>query len=163
MAWARTKLMIHDDLLRPLPDMNVELEGVSPEKLYKAVPKLAATIFRTHRDNIQEKTFHWTKSDPAKFKIEWQLDKDLDKFSYYWIELVLEGKSSKGIGNVKITFAPALRTEYPQDTIWHRSLIYEFIRMTWHTLFYASKRDHYLKEGRRLSVLFMDKLKELAK
>ncbi|MCD6477223.1 MAG: hypothetical protein J7K26_03665 [Candidatus Aenigmarchaeota archaeon] len=161
--WAKTKLLIHDDLLRPLPETTIELGNVDVEKLYKEIPKLAMSVFKLSEDQIQEKEFKWQKGEATKIKVKWELDKDLDKFSYYWIEIKMSGSVSKSAGNIKITISPALRTEYPQDTWWHRSLFYEILRMFWHTVFYTSKRDQYKKEGRRLVILFIDKIKEFSR
>jgi hypothetical protein len=41
--------------------------------------------------------------------------------------------------------------------------LYEILRMFWHTTFYGSKRDEYLREGRRLMSLFCDQVKTLTR
>ena len=46
MVWARTKLMIHDDLLRPLPKMTIKFTGPNPEKFYKEIYNLVVMSFR---------------------------------------------------------------------------------------------------------------------
>ena len=163
MVWARTKLMIHDDLLKPLPKMNIKFTGPNPERFYKEMYNLIAMTFRVPEHAVQEKEFTWSKGDPEKFVIKWEVNKDLDKFSYYWISIDLNGEISKGHGKADISVECALRTEYPQDTIWQKSLLYEFLRMTWHTLFYASKREEYSKEGRRLISFFLDQLKAMTR
>jgi hypothetical protein len=119
--------------------------------------------FRVSEDSIQEKDFQWSKGEIEKFKISWEVNKDLDKFSYYFINVSLSGETSKNSGKAEIEVDGALRTEYPQDTMWQRSLLYEILRMFWHTTFYNSKRDDYLKEGRRLLSLFCDQVKALAR
>jgi len=163
MAWARTKLLIHDDLLRPLNKMNLRFAGKNPEKFYKEIYNLILVTFRVPEHSIQEKDFSWTKGEKEKFSITWSVNKDLDKFSYYWMEINLRGEVSGGVGKVTIVVDAALRTEYPQDTFWQRSLIYEIGRMFWHTVFYSSRRDEYLKEGRRMLSQFLDSLKQLTK
>ena len=162
MVWARTKLMIHDDLLRPVPKMIMNFESREPKKFYKEIYNLLVTNFRVQEHSVQEKEFHWAKGNPEKFKIKWELDKDLDKFSYYWIEVSLEGEASKSGGKVKVEIEGALRTEYPQDTMWQKSLLYEFLRMLWHSTFYSSKRDDYLREGRYLLSSFINELRVLS-
>lgn len=162
MVWARTKLMIHDDLLRPVPKMVMKIECHHPQKFYKEIYNLMLANFRIPEHAVQEKEFNWSKGDPEKFKIKWEVNKDLDKFSYYWIEVSLEGEVSKGMGKVKIEVEGALRTEYPQDTIWQKSLLYEFLRMIWHSSFYSSKRDDYLREGRLLLSSFVNELRVLS-
>lgn len=163
MVWARTKLMIHDDLLRPLPRMTIRFTGPNPEKFYKEIYNLIVMTFRVPEHSIQERDFTWSKGDPEKFSIRWEVNKDLDKFSYYWIEIVLNGEMSKGHGRADMTVEGALRTEYPQDTLWQKSLLYEFLRMFWHTIFYSSKRDEYMREGRRLLSFFLDQLKAMTR
>jgi hypothetical protein len=163
MVWARTKLMIHDDLLKPLPRMTIKFSGPNPEKFYKEIYNLIIMSFRVPEHAIQERDFNWSKGDPEKFSARWEVNKDLDKFSYYWIDVILRGEMSKGHGKADITVEGALRTEYPQDTFWQKSLFYEFLRMTWHTFFYASKRDEYMREGRRMLSFFLDQLKAMSR
>ncbi len=163
MVWARTKLMIHDDLLRPLPRMTIKFTGPNPEKFYKEIYNLVVTIFRVPEHSIQEKEFNWNKGDPEKFSAKWEVNKDLDKFSYYWLSIELSGEVSKGHGKADMSIEGALRTEYPQDTMFQKSLPYEFLRMFWHTTFYNTKRDEYLREGRRLLAFFVDQLKAMSR
>ena len=163
MVWARTKLMIHDDLLKPLPKMYIRFSGPNPEKFYKEIYNLIVMSFRVPEHAIQERDFSWSKGDPEKFSAKWEVNKDLDKFSYYWLSIDLDGEVSKGHGKANIVVEGALRTEYPQDTVWQKSLLYEFLRMFWHTTFYSSKRDEYMREGRRLLSLFLDQLKALSR
>lgn len=163
MVWARTKLMIHDDLLRPLPRMTIKFTGPNPEKFYKEIYNLVVMSFKIPEHSIQEKEFTWHKGDPEKFSVAWEINKDLDKFSYYWLSIKLNGEVSKGNGKAEIEVEGALRTEYPQDTYWQKSLLYEFLRMTWHSVFYASQRDEYLKEGRRMLSFFVDQLKTMTR
>jgi len=163
MVWARAKLMLEEDLFRPLPIVRVKFSGKNPEKFYKEIYNLLIMSFKVHEHSIQEKEFNWTKGETEKFKIVWELNKDLDKFSYYFIVIRLTGESSKGFGNAEIEIEGVLRTEYPQDTLWQRSLPYEVLRMFWHTIFYGSRTDEYLREGRRILSLFCDQIKTLAR
>jgi len=163
MVWARAKLMIEDDLLSPLPVVRIKFAGQNPERFYKEMYNLMLVSFRVHEHSIQEKDFQWSKGETEKFNIRWEVNKDLDKFSYYFVEVRLNGEMAKNTGKVEIEVEGLLRTEYPQDTFWQRSLIYEILRMFWHTTFYGSKRDEYLREGRRLMSLFCDQVKTLTR
>ena len=163
MVWARSKLMIEDDLLRPLPVVRINFVGPEPEKFYKEIYNLALTAFRISEHSIQEKEFNWSKGENEKFRVIWEINKDLDKFSYYFVEVVFNGESSKKHGSANISVEGILRTEYPQDTFWQKSLLYEFLRMFWHTVFYASKREEYAREGRRMLSWFMQQLKVLTR
>lgn len=162
MVWARTKLTIEDDLLRPVPKMTMKFDGIDPRKLYKELYNLLLANFRVHEHAVQEKEFHWSKGNPEKFKIKWELNKDLDKFSFYRIEASLEGSVSGSKGNAKVVIEGSLRTEYPQDTMWQKSLFYEFMRMIWHSTFYSSKRDEFMREGRYLLSSFINEVRVLS-
>jgi hypothetical protein len=163
MVWARTKLMIHDDLFRPRPKITIHYTGPHPEKFYQEIPLLLTSMLRVHEHTIIEKKFEWGKGEPEKFNVKWEVNKDLDKFSYYWVEVSLSGFVSKGHGTADIEINAALRTEYPQDTYWERSLFYEIMRMFWHSIFYSSKRERYMLEGRRTLTMFADELKRLTR
>ncbi len=163
MVFARTKLMIHDDLLRPRPRMSIHYSGPHPERFYHEIPRILSTVWRVHEETVHERKFAWSKGDPEVFTVNWEVNKDLDKFSYYMIGVSLSGSSSKGHGTATIMIDGALRTEYPQDTVWERSLLYEFMRMIWHTSFYKSKRDQYFEEGRRLLSTMVNDLKSLTR
>jgi hypothetical protein len=162
MVIARTKLMIQDDLLRPRPAFRIKYTGPNAARLYEEIPHLLAAAFRTQTGEVQEKKISWTKGETEKFTILWELNKDVDKFSYYYIELELAGSESKGYGSATISLKDGtLRTEYPQETQWERSLLYEVLRMVYHTLFYERKRDFWIRDGRRQLSVFVDELKRL--
>ena len=158
---ARTKIMIQDDLLKPWPKAKIHFTGKKPERFYKEIPQLLQAVFRVHPGEIQEKKFSWKKGDPEKFSVKWEMDKSLDRNTYYMVVVDLKGQTSKGQGSADIVVEGAMRTEYPQDTVWERSLLYEFLRMTWHRLFYGSKRDQMLRDGRKLIGVFLEDLKRL--
>jgi len=161
MVLARTKMMIQDDLLTPRNKAIIEFEGPNPERFYKELPELMSSVFRVHTGQIQEKAFSWSKGDPEKFKVDWVIDKDLDKFSFLFIQVSLKGTTSAKGGKAMVTIDGELRTEYPQDTVWEKSLLYEFMRMAWHQVFYDNKRHEYYKEGRMLIAQFIEELKKL--
>lgn len=162
MVMARTKLMLQDDLLRPRPQLRLAYTGPNPSRLYEEIPGLLASAFRVHTGQVQEKQVSWTKGETEKFKVLWEVDKDVDGYTYYFIELELSGSESKGYGTAALALKEiVLRTEYPQDTVWERSLIYEVLRMVWHSLFYERKRESWIRDGRRMTATFVDEVKRL--
>lgn len=163
MVWARSKLMIEDDLLAPLPLVRIKFSGPNAERFYKELYNILMVTFRVHEHSIQEKEFSWSKGDPEKFNIRIEVNKDLDKFSYYFLDVRLIGETSKTSGRAEIEMEGVLRTEYPQDTYLQKSLLYEVLRMFWHTVFYNNKRDEYLREGRRLMSSFCNQVKALTR
>lgn len=161
MVMARTKLLIQDYLMRPWVKTEVRFKGVNPERFYKEIPRVFVNVFKVPRGEIQEKTFSWDKGEPQKFDVVWEMAKELDKFTYYLFKIKFSGKSVKGIGSADMSIDALLRTEYPQDTHWEKSLFYEFLRMLWHNSFYMSKKEEYMKEGRRLLSIFLEDLKRI--
>ncbi len=163
MPWARTKLQLHEDYLRPRSVVTINYTGKNPEKFYDLIPELMVRIFRLSQHSIQEKKFAWHKGESDKFEATWEANKDLDRFSSHWVDVVIKGTTGKGEGTARITVEGALRTEYPQDTFWQRSLVYEIFRMFYHRVFYASAREKYFAEGRRLVSILVDELKKAAR
>ncbi len=161
MVFARSKLLIEDDLLRPKPVIKLHYSGPRPTRFYKEIPALIHAIFKTHTGQLQEKKLIWTRGDPEKFSVEWTLEKDMDKYTYYDVDVRMDGSESKGVGTVSIAFEGLLRTEYPQDTVWERSLFYEILRMIWHNTFYDVKRDSMIRDGRRLMAQLQEEMKTL--
>jgi len=171
--FARTKMVIQDDCLSPAPGSTfpgrpyiiINYSGPNPHKVYPMIKKLMNQVMGIDERDIQEKEINWNRGSPTeKFKIKIEGYKDLDKFSYLYIELDISGtsKPSKDFekeGNVTIKLTPHLRTEYPQDTLWQRSLFYEFFRMLFHKFIYKSTRQRYLEECRNLSIKFEVELK----
>lgn len=162
-VWApRTKLTIDDDLLRPNPVVRLKFAVSNPKKFYHAIPKIVTSVFRTDDHHIQEKKTSWSKGEPEKFKINWELMKEIDRFSFYAVDISLDGTSGKEGGDVSITVEGSLRTEYPQDMVWERSILYEMLRVFWHRNFYTEKRDKYMVEGRRMMAQLVEEVKRLA-
>jgi len=164
--FARTKMLIHDDCLVPAaPFATIEYRGPNPQNLYKKIRELLTTVWRVDPGDIQEREFTWDRSAASeKFKVKFEAVKDLDTFSFFYITLSLSGeaKHSREFGRegyARIDFEPRLRTEYPQDTIWQRSLFYEMLRMLWHRLIYQSTRMRYLQECRELAERFHEEIK----
>lgn len=163
MVWARNKLVIHDDLLKPRNRFAVEFRGLKPDKFYHAVPKIFMSVFRTDEHHLQEKKISWTHGETEKFKIVWEGTKELDALSYLLFNIELSGSQSKGKGEANVVIEGWLRTEYSQDTIWEKSIFYEMLRIFWHKNFYVSQRNKYMEGGRREMSAFVEEIKKLAR
>jgi hypothetical protein len=110
---------------------------------------------------IQEEKFNWGKGVTEKFKLMWFVHKDLDQFTYIYLKIAASGEGDEKAGNAMIRIKPYLRTEYPQDTLWQRSLFYEFLRTFWHRVFYHKRREEYNEECKHLTVMLQRQLQEL--
>lgn len=148
----------------------VEIRFVGPgiTKLYRKMYELMLTVFSVPPAETQETRYEWgTAKEKHKFRVRWWLHKDLDVFSYLYIRFDLNGEGNDEKGNAWIVVKGWLRTEYPQDTVWQRSIFYEMIRTFWHRIFYRQKREEYSEECRHVMILyekeikaFMEKLRE---
>ena len=77
---------------------------------------------------IQETQYKWAKKEGGDvFQIRWWLHKDLDTYTYIYFRVDLKGKGDEKRGDAFIRIKAWLRTEYPQDTFWQRTIIYEMI------------------------------------
>ncbi|RLB32404.1 MAG: hypothetical protein DRH12_19525 [Deltaproteobacteria bacterium] len=162
MVFARTKISIEDNCFEEEPG-GVEMRYIGPgvPKLYNKMYELMKAVFQVSDADIQETEYSWGKTDKGdKFKVRWWIHKDLDVFSYLYIRVDISGEGDLKMGSAKIGIRGLLRTEYPQDTVWQRSLFYEMLRTFWHRVFYHKKREEYAEECRHSTILFERKLKE---
>lgn len=162
MVFARTKLMMEDNCFEEEPGtVSIKFVGPGVTKLYSKVYELMKSVFRVSDADIQEVEYNWGKGEKGeKFSVTWWLHKDMDIFTYLYIRFVLKGEGTEEMGNARIDIRGLLRTEYPQDTVWQRSLFYEMLRTLWHRIFYHKKREEYAEECRHSIILFERKIKE---
>ena len=140
---------------RPIA-LTLNFTGPNPQKAIKKYIELLKQVFKVGDSDIQEKIFNWDRSGKEeKFEIEYEVRKDYDKNSYLFIQGQLNGAVSPSEefgkeGHIRISINGAVRAEYPQDTFWQRSLLYEMIRVLYHKILYVSRWDAYMDECREL-------------
>ncbi len=167
-VFARTKLMIHEDCLAPpgAPFIFLNYSGPNPQNIYPQVKKLFQTIFKATEAELQERDFSWDRSGPTeKFSVRFDMIRDLDIFSFMQIIVDVSGeaKPSKEFGKegtATVRIDGRIRTEYPQDTFWQRSLIYEMFRVFYHRIIYEEARRKFKDHCRELITQFRDNLKQ---
>lgn len=162
MVFARSKLTMEDNCFEEEPGQ-VEMKFVGPHltKIYQKTYQTMKAVFRCSDADIQETEYSWGKSEKGdKFNVTWWMHKDMDIFTYFYIRFQLSGEGSDKMGSAKIAVRGLLRTEYPQDTVWQRSLFYEMLRTFWHRVFYHRKREEYAEDCRHSTILFEKRMKE---
>jgi hypothetical protein len=162
--FARTKLVLQEDCYREKPE-RVHMKYVGPHvtKLYYKAYELLKAIFRASDSDIEEERYHWGKGEKEKFKVRWYLIKDMDVYTYLYVRVDVAGSGNEKSGNATIRLKPVIRTEYPQDTLWQRSLFYEMMRVFWHRAFYHEKREAYAEECRSMCIRFQREMNEFFK
>jgi len=166
MVFARSKILIHDYCLEEKPvALTLSYNGPNPQLAVKKYIELLKLVFKVGDSEVQEKIFNWDRSGKEeKFEIEFELRKDMDKISYLWIQGTLEGtiRPSEEFGkegNIRINIRGAVRAEYPQDTIWEKSIVYEFFRVLYHKILYVSAWEKYMADCREMLRLFIEEMK----
>jgi hypothetical protein len=166
MVFARTKIMIHDYCMEERPTaLTLNYTGPNPQIAVKKYIELLKQVFKVSDAEVQEKIFNWDRSGKEeKFEIEYELRKEMDKNSYIWIQGQLNGavRPSEEFGkegNIRISINGAVRAEYPQDTFWQRSILYEMIRIFYHKIIYSSNWDKYMDDCREMMRYFIDEMK----
>jgi len=157
--FARTKLIIHEDCLEvsgsPLPGkkfMTLEYSGPNPQAAYYQAKKLISQITKVPENEVIERDFSWRREgEEENFSVTFDVIKDMDRFSFIQVSISMKGKikPSKEFGkegSISINIEGVLRTEYPQDTLWQRSLIYELFRTFYHKFIYEETRKKYKQE-----------------
>ncbi len=163
-AFARSKLMLQEDCYHDKPERpRMKYVGPNAMQLYYKAYELLKTIFRVSDSDIEEERYNWGKGEKEKFKVRWFVHKDMDPYTYLYIRIDVSGSGDEKSGTGGVKMKPVLRTEYPQDTLWQRSLFYEMLRMFWHRAFYHEKREMYAEECRNMVITFQKQLNEFFK
>jgi hypothetical protein len=157
--FARTKLVLHDYCLEvpgsPLPGkrfLTLEYSGPNPQAAYYQAKKILSQITKVPEGEIIERDFSWRKENGNEiFSVSFDVIKDMDRFTFIQITVSMKGsvKPSKEFGkegNLTVNIDGILRTEYPQDTLWQRSLLYELFRAFYHKVIYEEARKKYKQE-----------------
>jgi hypothetical protein len=162
MVFARAKLMLEDNCFEEEPgEVAMKLIAPNVTKAYERVYEAMRAVFHVPESQIQETAYSWAKTkDGDKFSVTWWLHKDMDIFSYMFVRFKMNGQGNDKTGKLSLSIRGLLRSEYPQDTVWQRSLFYEMIRTFWHRMFYRRKREEYAEECRHGVILFHKKMKE---
>ena len=164
--FARTKLILQEECFDFAgPELVLEYKGVDPQLAYSKIRECFSTVFGVKEaERVQEKEYTWNRVGKKEtFKVSWHVTKDMDRFSYLYYKIKMSGfaeqtKNGKE-GEVRIEIASFLRTEYPQDNIWERSIFYEIARVFWHKVFYQEKRDEYQDICRTIANNFKDEIR----
>jgi len=163
--FARTKLVMEEFCITLRPRLEFSYTGPNPQKAYQKLMDILITNIAVPRENIQEKDFRWDRGgEEEKFSSGMEVLKDYDKFSYMQMTISIKGsiKPSKEFGKegtVSVTIEGLVRTEYPQDTPWERSFVYEMLRMLYHSLFYKEQRKRYTEICRDQMLTVQNELK----
>lgn len=164
-VFARTKLVMEEFCLTLRPRMEISYTGPNPQKAYPKILDILLKSIGIPRENIQEKEFKWERAEKGdSFNAKMEAIKEFDKFSYMMLVISIKGtvKPSKEFekeGKVTVELEGLVRTEYPQDTVWERSFLYEMFRTFYHKIFYKDKREKYLDSCRDWMYLFQSELK----
>lgn len=164
--FASKKLLLEDRCLTYRPKLEFSYSGPNPDKAYPKLIDILTTSMGIPRENIQEKGFKWDRSKPEeKFSVSFEVIKDIDKFSYMYIEISMKGNVSPSKefgkeGNISMSLEGMIRTEYPQDTLWEQSFFYEMFRTFYHKIFYKEKRYQYIVECRDAMLMLQNEMKE---
>ena len=164
MVWARTKLIIFDNLYEPgEKDILFNFSGPHPIKFYNKIRASMHDIFGVPIGRVQEMNYTWEKHKTMeKFNIRWRLTKEMDVYTYLRYDVILIGSSENDEGPVSVRLKPRIVTEYPQDTLIQQSILYEMARRFWHNMYYAKQRKEWIEQGKDMAAEFENMLKEYA-
>ncbi|MBI4020739.1 MAG: hypothetical protein HY369_00685 [Candidatus Aenigmarchaeota archaeon] len=162
MVFARAKLVLEDNCFEEEPStMTIKLEGPHVQRMYKVAYEMIKSVFNVTDSDVQETQVKISKTEHGdKYDVVWWLHKDMDVFSYFYISFKFKAQGDLKSGSLTMAVKGLLRSEYPQDTVWQRSLIYEMLRTFWHRLFYHKKREDYAEECRHAMVIYQRKFVE---
>ncbi len=162
MVFARTKLILEDRCFEEEPGtIEVKMRVPRITKVYRKIYEMLRGAWNVPESEIQESFFNWSKEKGQdKFHVRWWVHKDIDVFTYIYVRVDLHGSGTDEEGTVLVRIKGWLRSEYPQDTVWQRSLFYEMLRTFWHRVFYRQKREEFAEECRHTMIYFDSQVKE---
>lgn len=164
-TFARSKLTIENTCITYRPHITFSYSGPNPQRAYKKFLKIVVDDLKIPRQNIMEKFVKWDRAEPVeKFTAMWEIVKDFDKFSYMFLEVSMDGtfKPSKEFekeGDITISLQGIIRTEYPQDSLWERSFVYEILRSFYHKAFYEDRLKQYVSDCRDWMLYIQNEMK----
>lgn len=144
--------------------LKLEYSGPNPQNIYFEIKNLLKRVMKVEDKDIEEREVYWdrtTKGD--KFKAFFVVNKKLDNYSHFHFEVSLEGHAKPSEvgkeGSVLITIDPVVRIEYPQETLFEKSIFAEIFRFFHQKFFYKEVREKYEEECRRLVELLKQEIK----
>ncbi|MBL7170258.1 MAG: hypothetical protein ISS48_04520 [Candidatus Aenigmarchaeota archaeon] len=168
--FARKKMILQDDCFDvlsgfPSADVSLKYKGPEPQKVYQKTRELFWTVFQVKEgERVQERDYEWKRSGKREdFKVKWNIVKEMDRMSYLFFKVSLKGfaeetKNGKE-GEFEMDMTGVIRTEYPQDNVWERTIFYEMARVFWSKVFYQDKRFKYQGICRSMLTTFRNELK----
>lgn len=164
-VFAKTKLTIEDTCMPPRAIVELSYSGPDPDKIYPKVLDILRAKLAVPEHLIQEKEYEWDRSKlPEKFSMSIEAIKEFDRFSYMLLKIKIKGsvKPSKELGKegeAKVEIEGVVRTEYPQDSLWERSILYELLRTIYHKTVYQQRFLRFKEECRKAMLALQDELK----
>lgn len=153
MVFARTKLLVEEDVYKPFDVVRWDFPVKDTKRFYESFKDVVLDSFSVDEKQVQEVSFNWDKAN--NYKVSWLITKEFDDLSYGYTRVKLAAKTSEdGSGMITIEVNPVVRTEYPQDTVWQKTFLYEVGRMIADKLFYESQRMKYVAEMQRITRKF---------
>lgn len=158
---------------------NIKIKNVpNPQQIYHEIKTLLVERLTLKETDIDEKLYEHTKlgeSENIKSVIEAYKTKDKFTKINYKVNIDMKLKpvhkgDVKFIGDVNISLAATVETEYPQDTPIQKSIVWQAFRVFYEKTIYRDQRDAYKKEAtKKLMVLkneiqsFFDLLPKMVK
>lgn len=102
-------------------------------------------------------TFNEEKSEAHS---ELTLEKEFDKYTKLEISLIIVLNTRTN--TAEIEQEGVLKTEYPEDNPFQRSIFYFFIRTVWEKLYYGKVRQQYKDAGNTLMTELMKAIMEIS-
>jgi hypothetical protein len=141
------KIIMEDDCLAPAEKIELEYAGPNPFKAYLITKRTLQQVFEIKTKDIWEREFRWDYTgDPRGFFIRIFARKKMDKNTYVFSEIIFQGKQPtdpKKPGSLKMKIGGYVKTTFPQDTIFQKTLYRMFIWI-YHRLIYFKQRRYYL-------------------
>jgi len=140
-------IVIVRDVLSPTEKKVLNFTFNHPSRLLSAIPNYVKDVMKVDSADFFEDKIAWDKSsEDVSFFAQWRAKRGEDKYTNFWVTIVLQGKQNSKTkdGSVTIVILPTIKTELPSET----TLQYIVSRL-YYNMFYRKQLEYYLNAAKR--------------
>jgi hypothetical protein len=140
---------VEEECLLPERKITLRYKGLRPIQAYHATMEMVLRIFEAEPEDVWERDFRWdTTIDPRDFFVRIYVKKPIDAKTHLLAEIIFHGLQPSDVakpGEVTITIAGRLVTEYKLDKFWKRSHLFKAAIWLYHRWIYDDVRKDYMR------------------
>lgn len=158
-----------DEIPAPREFIQIEYKGPNPLRVYHELNQLFRMVWEVKGTQLNEPDFRWdTTADPRPFFIQVFIEKGMDKFTSYRVDVKMQGTQptdpSKD-GSLRIEIHGWIETKFDLDNriVPINKALLPILWLPYNKFFYQKVRRRYIEWHRRRIDRLADTIRELLK